>query len=191
MSLKRQTEPDPERASFLGLLKKLNFSAIETGLLFVAGATVLFAMCLTTSDVVGRYVFARPIIGTVEITELLLVMIVYFALSATEKSGTHISMSAIPEMLKRKGKKSAYHALEGFNLFLPLCIFAFASYQFFLETYKSYITNEASFGPLYIRYWPLKLFIAVGFGFLAVRLGIGVIAQVKGIIVKGRSSKSK
>lgn len=190
MSLKRETEVHSERANRLTLLRKVNFSAIESGLLYVAGATAMFAMLLTTSDVVGRHVFAHPIIGTVEITELLLVMIVYFAVSATEKAGTHISMSAIPELLKRKGKMSAYHALEAFNLFLPLCIFAFASYQFILETYNAYLTNEASFGPLYIRYWPLKLFIAIGFAFLASRMGITIIEHVKAIAANRRSLSS-
>jgi len=191
MSLKRQTERYPKRGGLITLLKKVSFSKIESGLLFVAGATVFFAMCLTTSDVVGRYVFASPIIGTVEIIELLLIMVVYFSLSATEKAGTHISMSAIPESFKRKGKKSTYHALEIFNLLLPMCIFAFESYQFFLETYSAYLSNEASFGPLYIRYWPLKLFMAIGFLSITIRLGIGIIAHVKAFVIKARKFESE
>ncbi len=161
------------------IIAKLTFSQIEIVFLYIAGTGILFSMCLTTSDVFGRYALRKPIIGTVEITELLLVIIIYFAVANTEMSGTHISMSAIPEMLKRKEKMKLYHAIEIFNFVFPLFIFILACGLFILSSYNAYVSNEASFGPLYIRYWPLKLIIAIGFGSLCIRLTLKIIGHIK------------
>lgn len=174
---------DPQNISNLYRI----FERLESGFLSISGITIFFMMCLTTADVFGRYFLARPIIGTVEISELLMIMIIYLALAYTEKTNTHISMDLIPDMLKRKKRWIGYHAAGIFNIFPPLVVFAFGSYLFFSTTYKSYLTREASFGPLYIRYWPLKIIIGIGFGFLALRLGIKFVDHMKSLV--GRNGK--
>lgn len=199
MNLKRTTkvregEVGPfhffRRTRLLSPLGKVSFSSVESGLLFIGGAAIFFTMCLVSAEVIGRYFFRRPITGHLEITELFLIVIIYLSVAATEKAGIHISMNIIPELLKRKGKLFAHHALSVFNFSVPLCAFAFACYVFAGDTYTSYLTNEASWGPMYLKYWPFKVIITIGFAFLVLRLGIEIIAHVKEITVAWRSLKS-
>jgi TRAP-type C4-dicarboxylate transport system permease small subunit len=173
-----------EMKSFLKL-KRMSFSSIEDKLVFLAGIVVLFLMCLTTADVTGRYVFTRPVYGTVEISELLLVFLVWLVAAATQRSGGHIGLDALPELLKRKNSR-AYYWLQSFNALPALILFALSAYVFFKDTVDSYAMSEQSFGPLFIKYWPFKLTIAIGCVFLSVRLAIQLIQTIRNI---GRKSQ--
>ncbi|RCV85674.1 TRAP transporter small permease subunit, partial [Vreelandella rituensis] len=50
---------------------------MQLGLEGVAGATLFALMLLTTADVVGRYFFNAPILGTVELTQQMLAAVVF------------------------------------------------------------------------------------------------------------------
>ena len=59
-------------------------------------AFVLAALCLMTfADVVGRYFFNKPFTFTVEITELAMGLIVYFAVGLTTHANEHISVDFV------------------------------------------------------------------------------------------------
>jgi len=111
-------------------LRRVGFSGVEEGLLLLAAATIFFLMLLTVTDVTGRYLFIRPVEGAAEISELMLVLIIFLGLSATQRAGGHIAMEAITELLKRK-RLPFHHTLESFTVFLSLIILAIFSYYFF------------------------------------------------------------
>jgi len=177
-----------DKVKCFSLFRRISFLSIEDGLLLLAGMVIVFLMLLTTADVTGRYVFIHPVRGAVEISEVLLCFMVFLSLSATQRTGDHISMDAIVELLRRKKKAGAYHLLESFNLFVPLLIFALGAYLFFKETSVCYALREASWGPLYIKYWPSKLCIAIAFTILCIRFGIQLTKHLRCI---GRESESK
>ena len=52
-------------------------------------------MVLTFCDVIGRYVFNNPIVGTVEVTELLMGMIVYLGVGLTTQTRGHIRVDIV------------------------------------------------------------------------------------------------
>ncbi len=61
-----------------------------------AGAFVLAAMMVMTfCDVVGRYAFNSPIIGTVEMTEMCMGLLVFLGLAFTTRSGGHIVVDVV------------------------------------------------------------------------------------------------
>ncbi len=65
-----------------------------------AGAGALATiMVLTFCDVIGRYVFNAPIVGTVEVTELLMGMMVYLAVGLTTHARGHIQVDIIIDRL--------------------------------------------------------------------------------------------
>ena len=93
-------------------------------LLGVAASAILFAMMLlTTVDVVARYVFNRPLRGAFEVTELLLVVLIFAGLTAwdtqkikemydPQEDGTAVGRKAV------MGALTLY--LDFINLFLFL-----------------------------------------------------------------------
>ena len=54
---------------------------------------VLFAMMILTAlDVILRYVFNSPILGVLEITEFMMVVIVFFSLAYTQSEKKHVAV---------------------------------------------------------------------------------------------------
>jgi len=78
-------------------------------LLGVAASAILLAMMLlTVVDVVARYVFSRPVRGAFEITELMLVVLIFAGLPLVSFSDEHAVMDFIDRVLGPRGR----HALE-------------------------------------------------------------------------------
>lgn len=65
------------------------------GLKLVA-ATLLFVMMgVTFVDVVGRYVFAKPLTGAFELTEVLLGLVVFAGLPIVTRRGEHVTVDLV------------------------------------------------------------------------------------------------
>jgi TRAP-type C4-dicarboxylate transport system permease small subunit len=70
-----------------------------------AAAVLLFClMALTTADVVGRYVFNRPIRGAFEITELLLLTLIFAGLPLASRADEHVTLDFIDMALGDSGR---------------------------------------------------------------------------------------
>ena len=69
-------------------------------LLGVVAAAILFAMmALTAVDVVARYVFSRPLRGAFEITELMLLVLIFAGLPLVSFADEHAVMDFIDRLL--------------------------------------------------------------------------------------------
>ena len=66
----------------------------------VAASALLFAMmCLTFVDVVARYLFNSPIRGGFEVTELMLLVLIFAGLPLVSHGDEHVTMDFIDRML--------------------------------------------------------------------------------------------
>ena len=66
---------------------------------FAASALLLGLMLLTSADVVARYLFNRPIRGAFEVTELLLLVLIFAGLPLVSHADEHVTMDFIDRML--------------------------------------------------------------------------------------------
>lgn len=62
---------------------------------YFAGAALLAMLALTVVDIVGRSLFNSPLSGTVEVTPLLLVVVVYLGFAHAEHQGDHVSVDLV------------------------------------------------------------------------------------------------
>ena len=70
------------------------------------GAFSLFTMmCLTTVDVVGRYLFNRPITGVFELTEYLVLILIFSFIGYTQSQKGHVAVDILLPLLPQKLKK--------------------------------------------------------------------------------------
>src|SRR6516164_8238629 len=70
-----------------------------------AAAILLFClMLLTTADVVGRYIFNRPIRGAFEITELLLLTLIFAGLPLASRADEHVTLDFIDMALSDRSR---------------------------------------------------------------------------------------
>jgi len=72
-------------------------------LLAYAGSYVLFGMMsLTISDVIGRYIFNSPITGAFEITEAMMVTMVFFFIGYAQAKKSHVAVDLVVNLLPEK-----------------------------------------------------------------------------------------
>jgi TRAP-type C4-dicarboxylate transport system permease small subunit len=70
-----------------------------------AAAILLFAlMALTTADVVGRYIFHWALRGAFEITELLLLTLIFAGLPLASRADEHVTLDFIDMVLSERGR---------------------------------------------------------------------------------------
>ena len=74
-------------------LTKLSKLQITFSLIF--GVLLLSMMGLTVADVLGRYLFNAPITGATEITEILLVSVIFMGLPVVCLDNSHISADLV------------------------------------------------------------------------------------------------
>jgi TRAP-type C4-dicarboxylate transport system permease small subunit len=70
-----------------------------------AAAILLFGMMgLTTADIVSRYLLNWPLRGALEITELLLLTLIFAGLPLASRAGEHVTLDFIDMLLGRKAQ---------------------------------------------------------------------------------------
>ncbi|WP_304111759.1 TRAP transporter small permease subunit [Mycolicibacterium bacteremicum] len=74
------------------------------GLGLAAGVLLLLIILLTVADVVSRNLRDRSIVGTVDITTMLLVATAYLGLASAEADGRHVSVELIESRLGARTK---------------------------------------------------------------------------------------
>jgi TRAP-type C4-dicarboxylate transport system permease small subunit len=77
-----------------------------------ASAILLAMMLLTVVDVVGRYVLKRPVRGAFEVTELMLVVLIFAGLPLVSYSDEHAVMDFIDRLLGPAGKRALWRAVQ-------------------------------------------------------------------------------
>ena len=92
----------------------------------IAASALLFAMmCLTFVDVVARYLFNRPIRGGFEVTELMLLVLIFAGMPLVSHADEHVTMDFIDRLLPQRGVV----ALIRFMHALVAVVFFFLTWQ--------------------------------------------------------------
>ncbi len=73
--------------------------AVERGLGWLAGASLFGMMLLTFLDVLGRKVFDRSLPGSLELTELLMLAVIFAGLPLTSLRGEHVIFDLLDHWL--------------------------------------------------------------------------------------------
>lgn len=75
------------------LLKTLD--SLSSWLAYVGAAALFFMMILTTLDVAGRYLFNSPILGVFEMTEFLVLILIFSFLAYAQSNKAHVAVELL------------------------------------------------------------------------------------------------
>jgi len=79
----------------------------------IAASAILFSMMtLTFVDVVMRYVFNRPLRGGFEVTELMLLVLIFAGLPLVSHADEHVTMDLIDRMLRAKLRAALFRLVH-------------------------------------------------------------------------------
>ena len=144
-------------------------------LLAYLGSYVLFGMMLlTTCDVIGRYLFNLPITGAYEITEAMMVTMVFFFLGYAQAEKSHVAVDLVVKLLPQKLRvliDMATHILS----FLMILLVGWMSIVRWLELMQ--IKEHTPI--LFIPVSPFLLILALGCLGLGIEYGKDIINIIK------------
>ncbi|MBT8250172.1 MAG: TRAP transporter small permease [Acidimicrobiia bacterium] len=142
---------------------------------YLAGITLMGMLALTIADITGRTVFNNPVPGTVEVTSLILVIVVFFGLAHSEDLGDHITVDLI---YVRAGKRTKMF-LDVFSDLLGVVVLglmAFQLYHFGLRQLETGAESPVLEWPV----WPFVYAAAVGAVFYGVATAMRLTLRLMG-----------
>jgi TRAP-type C4-dicarboxylate transport system permease small subunit len=95
---------------------------INRALRYVCMSLLFFMMVLGTCDVMGRYLFNKPILGTFEIFEILLPAIVLLGLGFTQEKNAHVRVEILISRLSFRRQTILNFVTNGLALFISVLI---------------------------------------------------------------------
>jgi TRAP-type C4-dicarboxylate transport system permease small subunit len=136
----------------------VRFGRIVAMMNSLGGYVLFFMMFLITFDVFGRYLLSRPITGTLEITEFLMVFVVFLSISCVQQRKGHIRVQILTRLLSPK----AEIAVDILAHLVALFFFLFIAWQSGNSALSSWEFRESSEGLLQIPIYPAKFAVALG-----------------------------
>ena len=122
------------------------------------GALALFVMMsLTTVDVVGRYVFSRPITGVFEVTEYLVLILIFSFIGYTQSKKGHVAVDILLPLLPPKLKKLTAVA----NHLVCLALMGLITWMGVEKALELRVVGEAS-PNLHIPAYPFVFYLVLG-----------------------------
>lgn len=144
----------------------------------IASSVIAFICVSTLADTVGRGL-RKPIYGLFELSELLLVAVVFFGLGAAQWTRSHIAVDFVSRFLPRR----AGLALEVVTLVLAIVITTLLAYGSTVYALRSWAIREFAAGAAaFPLYWS-KTIIPIGCAYLSFVLAVqlaGTINQLRG-----------
>jgi len=130
---------------------------ISSALAYVGACSLFGIMCLTTADVVGRYFFNAPILGVFELTEFMVLILIFSFLAYTQFTKTHVSVDLLITLFPKKFR--IY--IELFNHSLCLILMGLITYMGFSRALELVEFGEAS-PNLGVPLYPFVFFLVLG-----------------------------
>lgn len=134
-----------------------NFQKISDFFGYLGSIALFGMMVLTTIDVTGRYLFNSPLMGAFEITEYLVLILVFSFLGNSQSYKVHVSVDLFFQKFSKKVRLIA----ELFNHIACFAFTALIGWMSFLKALELKEVGEAS-PNLQIPDYPFVYFLVVG-----------------------------
>jgi len=123
----------------------------------ISGSASLFCMLFISVVVGGRYLLNYAVPGMLDITEMMLVLIIFFPLAYVEKKKGHLQITILYSILPGRMRS----ILEYIWKILTCILFGAMAGMSFRGMLASFLEHEASWGEIAIPLWIPKFFIFI------------------------------
>lgn len=132
--------------------------AIGTGMSIVAGVGTVLLMLLTVVDVTLRQLGGRGVGFTLEVTEVVLVAVVFAGMASAQLSRSHVQTPILTDHLPPRWADAARFA----GLVVAVALMTWLTVMTLRSGLTSLRAGEFRFGLVRFPVWPAKLVIPVG-----------------------------
>ena len=131
---------------------------VASWLLARVGAIALVGMMLLTAiDVAGRYLFNAPIVGAFEVTEFLVLILIFSFIGYTQREKSHVSIG----LLFGRFPKQARITIDFVNHLIALLLLGLMAWMGYKNGCELIEVGEKS-GNLGIPHYPFAFFLSIG-----------------------------
>jgi len=141
------------------------FQAAAVAASAVAVAALAALAGVTVTDVTGRYAFNKPLLGAIELTELLMVFLSFGGLALAELRNSHITVDFFVSALPQRARA----LLEAAGALLGVAFWGLVAWRAAVHSGRIREVGEVS-SNLTLPTWPFYLAVTVGCGLLAIAL---------------------
>ena len=141
----------------MNIIPSEKIGPVTSILSWISCVCVLGMMLLTSVDVVLRYIFHSPLTGTFEVSEFLMVTIVFFSMAYTQHRKGHVAVDVLVSRLSQR--KKAF--VDLFNHGITIAILLLIAWKSSLTALELYDTMETA-GTVPIPSFPFVFIVALG-----------------------------
>jgi TRAP-type C4-dicarboxylate transport system permease small subunit len=142
---------------------------------YLAGVGLLAILAMTIVDIIGRSAFKTPLPGTVEVTSMLLVFVVFLAVAHSEDMGDHITIDLIYERVGKGAKRF----LDVFSDLLTIAVMSLMAFQLYHFGFRN-LDSGAETPVLDWPVWPFVFVASFGAGLYALSTVLRLILRLRG-----------
>jgi TRAP-type C4-dicarboxylate transport system permease small subunit len=135
-------------------------------------------MFLTLADVIGR-LFDHPIVGTVEVTELIMGMMIYLGVGYTTIHRGHIRV----DILITRFSPRIQAALDTFTFFIAFVFMALVCWRLLLQA-ASRVENNDITQIWEIPVWPAAYVMAIASILMVTSLGLQLVLAARAVVTE-------
>jgi TRAP-type transport system small permease protein len=140
-------------------------SWLSTKLAYVGALALFIMMGLTAADVIGRYLFNRPITGVFEVTEYLVLILIFSFIGYTQSEKGHVAV----DLLLVKFPRRIRTLIEIGNHFVCLLLMGLITWMGGQKALELKEVGEAS-PNLQIPAYPFVFFLVLGSAVMCIEL---------------------
>jgi TRAP-type C4-dicarboxylate transport system permease small subunit len=154
----------------------------------VSGFATLIITIIVVLDVAGRSLFNAPLHMSTELSELLLVVLVFLGLAAAQQNRQNyaidIGTRALPQGLQV--------AIEHLGYLFSLVLVAVLAWLSTKQAISAFERGEAGFGIIPFPIWPARFILAIGLWLLALQFVCDLLRYLMGTprVVEGGAGGS-
>jgi TRAP-type C4-dicarboxylate transport system permease small subunit len=135
----------------------------------VAGVAVLAMMFIGAADIVG-VLFSYPIPGALEMTQALMVVVIFLALPQIEARREHVTV----DMVVRRVRPAVRRVFLAISDVLALVYFSAMAWQGWILSWKSWEMREYAPGSISFPIYPSKALFALGVTLVCVVVAVNI-----------------
>jgi TRAP-type C4-dicarboxylate transport system permease small subunit len=158
------------------------WAKVETTLAMATTFILYMVVVLIGAEICLRKFLNVSIPELIEVTEFLMVVMIYSSLAYAQKQKANIHV----DLILTRVRDSSRDILEAMSAFLGAVLFGLIAWQGALHTWNDFILGERTFGRPSIVTWPHKLFIPLGSALLVFRF----LLDITVLLTKGRKRDS-
>ena len=140
---------------------------------------LIFLMLVITADVILRAALNMPIYGAIEISQFMMLIVVFLALAYTQHAKAHIAV----DLLYTRFPQIARFIVDVFVYILSLGIVSVMTWQALVYTGRLYETNRIS-DILMVPIAPFEIIVLVGLGLFGLVLLVDLIHSIKKVVMR-------